>query len=76
MSTVTVQQAQEDLPRLIASLQPGESVQIMDKERPVARLIAETKPKAKKRQPGSAKGQLVIVSDDDEHLKDFVEYMP
>lgn len=76
MSTVTVQQAQAELPHLIASLQPGESVQIMDQERPVARLVAEAKPKKKNRQPGSAKGQLVILAEDEEHLKDFAEYMP
>jgi hypothetical protein len=27
------------------------------------------------RQPGSAKGKLVILADDDEHLQDFQEYM-
>ncbi len=30
----------------------------------------------KPRQPGSAKGKLVILADDNEHLKDFREYMP
>nr|VFJ57507.1 MAG: hypothetical protein BECKFW1821A_GA0114235_10725 [Candidatus Kentron sp. FW]VFJ62814.1 MAG: hypothetical protein BECKFW1821B_GA0114236_10775 [Candidatus Kentron sp. FW] len=28
------------------------------------------------RQPGSAKGILEILSEDDEHLEDFREYMP
>ena len=28
------------------------------------------------RQPGSAKGKLIIVADDEEHLEDFKEYMP
>jgi hypothetical protein len=30
----------------------------------------------KRRQPGSAKGILTVVSDDDAHLADFAEYMP
>lgn len=30
----------------------------------------------KQRQPGSAKGILKILSEDDEHLGDFQEYMP
>ena len=30
----------------------------------------------KKRQPGSAKGILQVLSEDDEHLDDFKEYMP
>ena len=30
----------------------------------------------KKRQPGSAKGILQVLAEDDEHLDDFKEYMP
>jgi hypothetical protein len=30
----------------------------------------------KRRQPGSAKGILQVLSEDDEHLDDFREYMP
>lgn len=30
----------------------------------------------KERVPGSAKGILTVVSEDDEHLEDFSEYMP
>ena len=29
----------------------------------------------KPRRPGSAKGKLVILAEDDEHLKDFKDYM-
>jgi hypothetical protein len=29
----------------------------------------------KPRQPGTCRGLLMIVSDDDEHLEDFAEYM-
>lgn len=29
-----------------------------------------------RRRPGSAKGKLTILSDDDEHLMDFQDYMP
>ena len=28
------------------------------------------------REPGSARGKLVIVADDDDHLADFKDYMP
>ena len=28
------------------------------------------------REPGSARGKLTIVDDDDEHLRDFGDYMP
>ncbi len=30
----------------------------------------------RRRQPGSAKGILHVLSEDDEHLNDFKEYMP
>jgi hypothetical protein len=26
--------------------------------------------------PGRGRGKVVVVSDDDEHLRDFAEYMP
>lgn len=73
--TVTLEEAQARLPDLISQLQPGEDVVITVAGQPVARLQAEEKPKRKARKAGSAKGLLTIVSDDDEHLKDFAEYM-
>lgn len=40
-------------------------------------LLPEQKePTKKQRRPGSAKGILRILSDDDEHLDDFKAYMP
>lgn len=45
-----------------------------------ARLVVllpdEGEPLPKRRCPGSAKGKLTILSEDDEHLDDFTEYMP
>ena len=73
MSTVTIEEAQAQLPQLLAQLAPGQEVQIMDRGQPVARLIRAALPP---RQPGSAIGQLVILAEDDEHLRDFQEYMP
>ncbi len=76
MSAVTLEEAQAHLPELIDRLQPGESVVITRNEKPVARLLVEESPKRKPRKAGSAKGILTIIQDDDEHLKDFEEYMP
>jgi len=46
----------------------------------LARLLVllpdQTESTPKKRQPGSAKGALRVLSEDDEHLDDFREYMP
>ncbi len=41
----------------------------------VVLLPEQGKPISKRRQPGSAKGILKILSDDDEHLDDFKQYM-
>ena len=73
--TVTLLEAQARLPELIERLQPGESLIITRNEAPVARLTAEGPPRRKPRQPGNCKGMLTIVADDEEHLKDFAEYM-
>ncbi len=73
--TVTLQEAQARLPELIERLEPGESVVITRNETAVARLTAEGPPRRKPGQPGNCKGLLTIVADDEEHLKDFAEYM-
>jgi antitoxin (DNA-binding transcriptional repressor) of toxin-antitoxin stability system len=76
MTKVTIDEAESRLRELIAALQPGEEVQITDGKKTVARLVAEPSGQRKPRKPGSAVGQLVIVSDDDDHLEDFRDYMP
>jgi len=75
MPRVTLEQAQAQLPQLIEQLRQGEELIITRNHKPVARLLAEERPKRKPRQPGNCKGMLTIVADDDEHLKDFAEYM-
>jgi len=75
MSTITIEEAQTDLPQLIDSLIPGETVVITRNQKPIARLTGETVTARKPRVAGNCKGMLVIVSDDEEHLEDFAEYM-
>jgi antitoxin (DNA-binding transcriptional repressor) of toxin-antitoxin stability system len=76
MTQVPLEEAQLRLSELIAGLMPGEELQITLDDQPVARLVAESPRRRKPRQPGSAVGRLVIVSDDEEHLEDFKDYMP
>lgn len=78
MATVTIQEAQAKLPDLIHRLTPGDEVVITENDQPVAKLVSELpKPKPSLRPPpGLGKGCITIISDDDEHLKDFAEYMP
>ncbi len=69
-------EAQGQLLEIIRGLRPGEEVVVTEGGTPVAQVKkAEAPAKRPPRTPGLAKGMLVIVSDDDEHLKDFAEYM-
>ena len=78
MTTVTIQEAQSRLSDLIHNLVPGDEVVITENNQPVAKLVSELpKPKPGQRPPpGPGKVCISIVSEDDEHLNDFVEYMP
>jgi antitoxin (DNA-binding transcriptional repressor) of toxin-antitoxin stability system len=76
MVTATIQEAQVHLPSLIAQLKPGEELVIIERNRPVARLVAEPSEETGPRKPGIAIGKLKIIEDDDAHLDDFKEYMP
>lgn len=75
---MTLAQAQADLAGLIHRLPAGEVIEIVENGRTVAKLTIETPPPFPPgwRQPGVWKGFVTIVEDDDEHLKDFAEYMP
>ena len=75
-ATVTIEEAQAHLVELIDKLTPGEEVVIIRNEQPIARLVGEPPHVRKPRQPGSAKGKLIILAEDEEHLEDFKEYMP
>jgi prevent-host-death family protein len=75
MTTVTLEEAQAHLPELIDKLSKGEGVIITRDDQPVAQLVP-VKPAQRQPRFGSCKGMLTIISDDDEHLKDFAEYMP
>jgi antitoxin (DNA-binding transcriptional repressor) of toxin-antitoxin stability system len=75
-ATVSIEEAQAHLTELIEKLRPGEEVVITRDEQPIAKLIAQSEQARRPRQPGSAKGKLIILAEDDEHLDDFKEYMP
>lgn len=78
MTIVTMQEAQAKLPDLIHKLLPGEELVITENNQPVAKLVSESPklPTGLRPPPGLGKGWITILSDDDEHLKDFAEYMP
>jgi antitoxin (DNA-binding transcriptional repressor) of toxin-antitoxin stability system len=74
MPNVSIDEAQVRLLELIENLPLGDELVITRDGRPVARLVRE-KPTSWPCQPGTAKGILSIQEDDDEHLRDFEEYM-
>lgn len=75
MSTLNLDDAQAHLREIVAGLQPGEEVVLTDNGQPVATLRSTSSEKPHP-VPGRGKGMLTIISEDDDHLKDFAEYMP
>jgi prevent-host-death family protein len=76
MHAVTLEEAQAKLPEIIDKLIPGEELIITRNNQPVAKLVGQRRPVRTPRRPGSAKGKLVILAENDEHLEDFKDYMP
>ena len=76
MNAITLEQAQAQLPDLIHKLTPGEEIVITENNQPVAKLVSEKPAPRQRPGPGLCKGMITIVSDDDEHLEHFKEYMP
>ena len=75
MQTITLEEAQSHLGEIIDKLTPGEEVVLTRGDKPVARIVAG--PGEKPRPvPGRGKGMLTVISEDEDHLQDFAEYMP
>ena len=73
--TVSVRQAQIELAQLIDRSAGGEEVIISTEDgRSAARLVPASVNTGPLR-PGFLQGKIEIVADDEEHLKDFAEYM-
>jgi antitoxin (DNA-binding transcriptional repressor) of toxin-antitoxin stability system len=75
VQTATIEEVQARLPQILESLAPGEEIVITRSGQAVARLTLP--PGRPKGAPvaGRAKGMLIVNAEDDEHLKDFAEYM-
>jgi antitoxin (DNA-binding transcriptional repressor) of toxin-antitoxin stability system len=71
--TLSIQDAQIRLASLIHDGKPGDRIAIEENGRVVASLVVEERPVIRK--SGFLKGKIRIISDDDEHLADFKEYM-
>lgn len=75
MHTVTLEEAQDHLAEIIDGLSPGEEVVVTRDAKPIAKIVNEAKGKPFPL-AGRCKGMIQVISEDDEHLKDFAEYMP
>jgi antitoxin (DNA-binding transcriptional repressor) of toxin-antitoxin stability system len=71
--TVTIEEAQAHLAELIAGLTPDQEIIITSNDQPVAEL--RLLPVERQPRFGSCKGSLVILAEDNEHIKDFAEYL-
>ena len=74
--TVSVEEAKSKLKELLCQLAPGDELIITEDDKPIATLVSKGPADKKRRVPGLGKGMITILSDDDEHLGDFAEYMP
>jgi antitoxin (DNA-binding transcriptional repressor) of toxin-antitoxin stability system len=70
MKSVSIEQAQEQLPELIHLVEQGEDVVIERDDLPAVKLIIEPVSKPKKRKFGQHRGKVHIRSDFDEPLPD------
>jgi antitoxin (DNA-binding transcriptional repressor) of toxin-antitoxin stability system len=76
--SLSIKEAADRLEELISKLSPGDEIRLTAHNQPVARIIAEPtlKPGPPFRRGGACKGILTVISEDDEHLADFKDYMP
>jgi len=75
IQTMPLEQVEGHLAEIIAKLSPGEELVLIRNDKPVAKLIG-VPGETPRPLPGRGKGMLTILSEDEEHLKHFAEYMP
>ncbi|MEN9672635.1 MAG: hypothetical protein RL553_900 [Planctomycetota bacterium] len=73
--SITIEEAQASLKDLIHKLNPGQELIITENEQPIAKLISEPQKSQQRPGPGLCKGMITIIAEDEDHLKDFEEYM-
>ncbi|MCA6598238.1 MAG: DUF2281 domain-containing protein [Pseudanabaena sp. M165S2SP1A06QC] len=74
MQLIDITHAQTQLPQLMQIALQGEEIIITRNNQPILKL-SQISSTSKRRQRGSAKGQIKIAPDFDAPLEDFQEYM-
>jgi antitoxin (DNA-binding transcriptional repressor) of toxin-antitoxin stability system len=72
--SIPIEQAAAKLVELVGTLRPGEEIVLTDHDQPMAKIISNSEVKGRRR-AGTCKGMLTINQEDDEHLRDFEEYV-
>jgi antitoxin (DNA-binding transcriptional repressor) of toxin-antitoxin stability system len=80
MTQITLSEAQQHLPEIISGLQPGEEVQIIQDDRPIARLIVDgLRPlegyqitERQARIPGQYEGKFIVPDNFNDPLPDDI----
>jgi antitoxin (DNA-binding transcriptional repressor) of toxin-antitoxin stability system len=77
MTTLSIKEAQAQLPELIHCLGIGDEVVIIENDQPVARIVsAAGQPQRVPRRPGTLRGTVLYMAPDfDAPLEDFKAYM-
>ncbi|MFH2045272.1 MAG: type II toxin-antitoxin system prevent-host-death family antitoxin [Pseudomonadota bacterium] len=75
MQTIDLNQAKQNLPKLIEQTIQGDDIVITKGGQPLVRLVAFTNHNKKKRQFGGAKEFIRFADDFDMPIEDFKEYM-
>jgi antitoxin (DNA-binding transcriptional repressor) of toxin-antitoxin stability system len=70
VQTATIEDIQARLPEILNALAPGDEVVITRDRAPVDRLVAPSELPKGVPLFGRAKGMLIVLSEDDDHLKD------
>ena len=68
---ISLEEVQAKLPEIVHGLGGGDEVVSVDGKRTVARLLGPSPTRRPRRHPGSARGKLTVVTEDEEHLSDF-----
>jgi antitoxin (DNA-binding transcriptional repressor) of toxin-antitoxin stability system len=75
--TVQIEQVYANFADIASSLQPGDEVTVLSADKPVARILPPEPfgKRPRRRQGGAGKGRLIILKENDDHLRDFEEYL-
>ncbi len=75
-ASISVEEAQAKLKKLIDELSPGEEIVITENQQPVAKLVGQRQVRPSRPAPGLGKGSILYMAPDfDAPLEEFKEYM-